>query len=42
VTTNSHVIIMTCKLTLDECLGYITPFQAILRELGKNVKIRFA
>ena len=35
-------IIMTCNLTLDECLGYLTPFQAILKELGKNVEIRFA
>jgi len=33
---------VTCNLTLDECLGYLTPFQAILKELGKNVEIRFA
>ena len=27
---------------IDECLGYLTPFPAILKALGKNVVIRFA
>ncbi len=41
-TTNSHVIVMTCNLTPRKCLSYITPFQAILKALGKDVEIRFA
>jgi hypothetical protein len=28
--------------TLRKCLGFKTPFQAILKELGKDVQIRFA
>jgi len=35
-------IIMTCNLTPRKCLGFITPFQAILKDLGKDVEIRFA
>jgi IS30 family transposase len=30
------------NLTPRKCLGYRTPFQALLAELGKDVKIRFA
>jgi len=26
-------IVMTCNITLDECPGYLTPFQAILKAL---------
>jgi hypothetical protein len=29
-------------MTPRKCLGFKTPFQAILAELGKDVKIRFA
>ncbi len=32
---------MTCNLTPRKCLGHLTPFQAILKDLGKNVEIRF-
>jgi transposase, IS30 family len=35
-------IILTANLTPRKCLGFKTPFQAILAELGKDVKIRFA
>ena len=35
-------IVMTCNLTPRKCLGFISPFQAILKELGKDIKIRFA
>ena len=35
-------IVVTANLTPRKCLGYETPFQAILAELGKDVKIRFA
>ena len=35
-------IVMTCNLTPGKCLGFISPFQAILKELGKDIKIRFA
>jgi transposase, IS30 family len=30
------------NLTPRKCLGFKTPFQAILKELGKDVQIRFA
>ena len=33
---------VTANLTPRKCLAYKTPFQAILAELGKDVKIRFA
>ena len=33
---------ITANLTPRKCLAYKTPFQAILAELGKDVKIRFA
>ena len=31
-------IVITAKLTPRKCLGFKTPFQAILKELGKDVK----
>ncbi|MGB6347922.1 MAG: IS30 family transposase, partial [Methyloceanibacter sp.] len=34
--------VFTANLTPRKCLGYKTPFQALLAELGKNVQIRFA
>jgi len=35
-------IVLTANLTPRKCLGFKTPSQAILAELGKDVKIRFA
>jgi IS30 family transposase len=35
-------IIMTHNLTPRKCLGYLTPVQAFLKGLGKDVRIRFA
>ena len=35
-------IVMTTNLTPRKCLGFLTPFQAISKELGKDVQIRFA
>src|SRR3982751_4607163 len=35
-------IVMTANLTPRKCLGFLTPFQAIIKELGKDVQIRFA
>ena len=35
-------IVITANLTPRKCLGFQTPFQAILAELGKRVEIRFA
>ena len=35
-------IVLTANLTPRKCLGFKTPFQAILRELGKDVQIRFS
>ena len=35
-------IILTANLTPRKCLGFKTPFQAILKELGKDVQIRFS
>ena len=35
-------IVVTANLTPRKCLGFKTPFQAILRELGKDVQIRFS
>ena len=32
-------IILTANLTPRKCLGFKTPFQAILKELGKDVQI---
>jgi IS30 family transposase len=35
-------IVITANLTPRKCLGFKTPFQAILKELGKDVQMRFA
>jgi transposase, IS30 family len=35
-------IVVTTNLTPRKCLGFKTPFQALLAELGKDIKIRFA
>jgi IS30 family transposase len=35
-------IVMTANLTPRKCLGFLTPFQAIIKELGRDVQIRFA
>ena len=35
-------IVMSHNLTPRKCLGYITPVQAFLKDLGKDVRIRFA
>lgn len=35
-------IVMSHNLTPRKCLGYLTPIQAFLKGLGKNVRIRFA
>ena len=35
-------IILTPNLTPRKCFGFKTPFQAILKELGKDVQIRFS
>jgi len=35
-------IILTANLTPRKCLGYKTPIQAMLADLGRDVKIRFA
>jgi hypothetical protein len=33
--------VLTANLTPRKCLGFKTPLQAILKELGKDVQIRF-
>ena len=35
-------IVITANLTPRKCLGFKTPFQGILKELGKDVQIRFS
>jgi len=35
-------IVITANLTPRKCLGFKTPFQAILKELGKDTQIRFS
>jgi transposase, IS30 family len=35
-------IVLTANLTPRKCLGFKTPFQAILKELGKDVQVRFS
>jgi len=35
-------IVLTHNLTSRKCLGFFTPLQALLKELGKDVQIRFA
>jgi len=35
-------IVLTSNLTPRKCLSFKTPFQAILKELGKDVQMRFS
>ena len=35
-------IVFTANLTPRKCLGFKTPLQAILKELGKDIQIRFS
>src|SRR5688572_8300253 len=35
-------IVLTHNLTPRKCLGFLTPLQALLGELGRDVRIRFA
>ena len=35
-------IILSHNLTPRKCLGFLTPLQALLEELGRDVRIRFA
>ena len=35
-------IVLTANLTPRKCLGFKTPFQALLAELGKDLQIRFS
>ena len=35
-------IVLSANLTPRKCLGFKTPFQALLAELGKDVQIRFS
>ena len=35
-------IILTANLTPRKCLGFKTPFQAILKEFGKDIQIQFS
>src|SRR3712207_522961 len=35
-------IVLTHNLTPRKCLGFLTPVQALLAELGRDVRIRFA
>jgi transposase, IS30 family len=35
-------VVLTHNLTPRKCLGFLTPVQALLAELGKDVRIRFA
>ncbi len=37
-----QAVVFTANLTPRKFLGYKTPFQAMLADLGKDVKIRFA
>jgi transposase, IS30 family len=40
--TELQEIVLTHNLTPRKCLGFLTPLQALLGELGRNVQIRFA
>jgi IS30 family transposase len=40
--TELQDIVMSHNLTPRKCLGYLTPVQAFLKDLGKDVRIRFA
>ena len=35
-------IVLTTNLTPRKCLGFKTPFQALIAELGRDVQIRFS
>ncbi len=35
-------IVMTYNLTPRKCLGYLTPLQALFKDLGKDIKLSFA
>lgn len=35
-------IVMTYNLTPRKCLGYLTPVQALFKDLGRDVRLRFA
>ena len=35
-------IVMTYNLTPRKCLGYLTPIQALFKDLGRDVRLRFA
>ena len=35
-------IVLSHNLTPRKCLGFLTPVQALLKELGRDVQIRFA
>ena len=35
-------IVLTHNLRPRKCLGFLTPLQALLGELGRDVRIRFA
>jgi len=35
-------IVMTYNLTPRKCLGYLTPLQALFKDLGRDVRLRFA
>ena len=35
-------IVLSHNLTPRKCLGFLTPLQALLKELGRDVQIRFA
>ena len=37
-----QAIVLTANLTARKCLGFETPVQAILKELGKDLQIRFS
>jgi IS30 family transposase len=37
-----QAIVMTCNLTPRKCLRYITPIQALFKDLGRDVGLRFA
>ena len=40
--TELQEIVLTHNLTPRKCLGFVTPLQALLGELGRDVQIRFA
>ena len=35
-------VVVALNITPRKCLGFITPLQAMLKELGKDVQIRFS